>query len=164
MVGDHFDFIWRSLRRHGVRDGDVDDLVQRVFLTAARRLGEIRYGAERAFLFAVAIREAGHLRRSYRRRGEVGTEALADRSTGAVRPDEWVGQRQRLAAIDAVLEEMDDDLRTVFVLFEVEEMPAHEIADLLGIPLGTAKSRLRRAREDFRQRVETHNVAPVSQP
>ena len=121
-------------------------------------------GAERAFLFAVAIREAGHLRRSYKRRGEVGAEALADRSTGAVRPDEWVGQRQRLAAIDAVLDEMDDDLRTVFVLFEVEEMPAQAIAELLSIPLGTAKSRLRRAREDFRARAEKHHLAPPSLP
>lgn len=164
MVGDHFDFIWRSLRRNGVREGDVDDLVQRVFLTASRRLAEIRPGAERAFLFAVALREAGHVRRSYRRRGEVGAEALADQSTGAPRPDELVGQRQGLQVIDAVLESMDDDLRTVFVLFEVEEQSAQQIAELLDIPLGTVKSRLRRARQDFAARVRDLQGAPASSP
>jgi len=152
MVGQHFDFIWRSLRRLGVRDGDVDDLTQRVFLTVARRLAEIRPGAERAFLFATATREASHARRSYKRRGEVGDEAMADKSTGGPRPDDLAGRREALAFVDAVLQEMDGDLRVVFVLFELEEMSAREIAKLLDIPVGTAKSRLRRAREDFNLR------------
>jgi RNA polymerase sigma-70 factor (ECF subfamily) len=52
-----------------------------------------------------------------------------------------------------VLEEMADDLRAVFVLFEIEEMSAQQISELMDIPLGTAKSRLRRAREDFAERV-----------
>lgn len=149
MVGEHFDFIWRSLRRLGARDGDVDDLTQRVFVTASSKLAQIRPGAERAFLFAVALREAGHARRSYRRRGEVGEEAIADKSTGAMRPDELAGRAEARAFIAAALDEMDDELRAVFILFEIEEMSAGEIAELLGIPVGTAKSRLRRAREDF---------------
>jgi len=152
MVGQHFDFIWRSLRRLGVRDGDVDDLTQRVFLTVARRMSEIRPGAERAFLFATASREASHARRSYRRRGEVGTEAIADKSTGGLRPDDLAGRREALAFVESILQETDDDLRVVFVLFELEEMSAWQIAKLLGIPLGTAKSRLRRARADFNLR------------
>src|SRR3954471_7434954 len=97
MVGDHFDMIWRSLRRFGVREADIDDLIQRVFLTASRRLAEIRPGAERAFLFAVAIREAGHVRRSYRRRAEVSEEAIADKSTGKLRPDDLLGRSEALA-------------------------------------------------------------------
>jgi RNA polymerase sigma-70 factor (ECF subfamily) len=149
MVGDHFDFIWRSLRRLGAREGDVDDLAQKVFFTAASKLRQIRPGAERSFLFAVALREAGHARRSYRRRGEVGEEAIADKSTGSLRPDELAGRAEGRAFIAAALDAMDDELRAVFVLFELEEMSAAEIAELLGIPVGTAKSRLRRAREDF---------------
>lgn len=152
LVGQHFDFIWRSLRRLGVREGDVDDLTQRVFLTVARRLSEIRPGAERAFLFATAAREASHARRSYQRRGEVGTEAIADKSTGGLRPDDLAGRREALAFVESVLQEMDDDLRVVFVLFELEEMSAWQIAKLLDIPVGTAKSRLRRARADFNLR------------
>jgi RNA polymerase sigma-70 factor (ECF subfamily) len=43
------------------------------------------------------------------------------------------------------------DLRAVFVLFELEEMPTAEIAEALELPTGTVASRLRRAREEFRR-------------
>lgn len=153
LVGAHFDFVWRNVKRLGVREGDVDDTVQRVFLTAARKVDEIRDGAERAFLYAIAVREASHARRTYRRRGEeAGEDALADRSTGALRPDEQVDREQAKRLIAEVLDGMDEELRSVFVLFEVEEMTAAEIAELLGLPAGTVKSRLRRAREVFADR------------
>jgi RNA polymerase sigma-70 factor, ECF subfamily len=156
LVGAHFDFIWRNLKRLGVREGDVDDLVQKVFVTAARKLDQMRPGAERAFLYAIAVREAGHARRSYRRRGEESAEgALDDKSTGALRPDEQVDRENAKRAIASVLDGMEEELRMVFVLFEVEEMTASEIAELLEIPVGTAKSRLRRAREVFADRTSS---------
>jgi RNA polymerase sigma-70 factor (ECF subfamily) len=55
--------------------------------------------------------------------------------------------------LDGVLEQMDDDLRTVFVLYEFEDLSMAEIAEVIAIPRGTVASRLRRAREDFRERV-----------
>jgi len=55
--------------------------------------------------------------------------------------------------LDRVLSDMDGDLRTVFVLYEFEELSMAEIADALSIPRGTVASRLRRARGDFRDRV-----------
>ena len=153
LVGAHFDFIWRNLKRLGVREGDVDDLTQKVFITASRKLDVLRPGAERAFLYAIALREASHARRSYRRRGEETADgALDDKSTGALRPDEEVDRADARRAIAQVLDGMEEELRTVFVLFEVEEMTALEISELLEIPLGTAKSRLRRAREVFADR------------
>jgi RNA polymerase sigma-70 factor (ECF subfamily) len=157
LVGAHFDFIWRNLKRLGVREGDVDDLTQKVFLTASRKIDQFRPGAERAFLYAIAVREAGHARRSYRRRGEESAEggALEDKSTGALRPDEQVDRENAKHAIAQVLDGMEEELRMVFVLFEVEEMTAVEIAELLDIPLGTAKSRLRRAREVFADRTSS---------
>lgn len=156
LVGAHFDFIWRNLKRLGVREGDVDDLTQKVFLTAARKMDSMRPGAERAFLYAIALREAGHARRTYRRRGEESAEdALEDRSTGGLRPDEQVDRENAKRVISQVLDGMEEELRMVFVLFEVEEMTAAEIAELLDIPVGTAKSRLRRAREVFSDRTSS---------
>ncbi|MBS2015932.1 MAG: sigma-70 family RNA polymerase sigma factor [Deltaproteobacteria bacterium] len=161
LVGAYFDFIWRSLKRLGVREGDVDDLTQRVFLTAARKLDQMRPGAERAYLYAIAAREASHARRTYRRRGEESSDtALADKSTGGLRPDEQVDRESAKRLIAGVLDGMEEELRMVFVLFEVEEMTAAEIAELLEIPIGTAKSRLRRAREVFADKTSSFRLAP----
>jgi RNA polymerase sigma-70 factor (ECF subfamily) len=67
--------------------------------------------------------------------------------------DELVDRHKARLLLDSILDGMPSDLRTVFVLFELEELATHEIAELLGIPRGTAASRLRRAREDFAQRL-----------
>jgi RNA polymerase sigma-70 factor (ECF subfamily) len=162
LVDAHFTFVWRSLRRAGVSEADADDATQRVFLTVSRRLAEIRPGAEKAFIYSVVQGEAGHLRRSYQRRGEVGAEQIEDRSTGRPRPDELAGRRQALQHVRAVLGAMDEVLRSVFVLFEIEEMSCQEIARTLGIPLGTVKSRLQRAREDFTARISEAKLAGSS--
>lgn len=153
LVDAHLAFVWRTLRRAGVSEADADDAAQRVFLTVSRRLDEIRAGAERAFIYSVAQGEASHVRRSYRRRAEVGQEPLEDRSTGRPRPDEVAGRQQALDHARRVLADMDEPLRQVFVLFEVEDLSCREIATLLGIPLGTVKSRLLRARGSFRARI-----------
>ena len=63
---------------------------------------------------------------------------------------EGVADRERARALlDSVLDQMDDPLRTVFVLFEMEELSTAEIAAMVDVPTGTAASRLRRAREQF---------------
>lgn len=138
----------------GVADGDADDGAQRVFLTASERLDDIRPGAERAFLRGVALRVASHARRGYRRRGEEAfDEAIGEaRPDHAPLPDELVEAEAGRRLVEAILDEMDFELREVFVLFEIEELASQAIAELLEIPEGTVKSRLRRAREDFEKR------------
>ena len=63
-----------------------------------------------------------------------------------------------------VLRQMSDDLRTVFVLFEIEGMTVPEVAEVVGIPLGTAASRLRRAREKFRKVVRAITGIELARP
>jgi RNA polymerase sigma-70 factor (ECF subfamily) len=65
--------------------------------------------------------------------------------------------------LDGVLEQMEPELRTVFVLYEFEDMSMAEIADTIAIPRGTVASRLRRAREDFRERVRALQGAEKSE-
>lgn len=146
---EHFEFVWRSARRLGVPEADADDAVQQVFIVAAGKLASIDPARERAFLFGTAIRVAAHVRRGYRRRGEVGDEALQGHAAGAPGADELLDQRRARAVLDEVLDALPLDARAVFVLFELEEMTVPEIAALIGIPLGTAASRLRRGRELF---------------
>ncbi len=150
LQGEHFEFPWRSPRRLGVPEADVDDAVQQVFLVAARR--EIQPGAERSFLFATALRVASHARRTLRRRRESGDEP-PDQTDATPSPEDLVDQRRARALLDEVLESLPLDVRAVFVLFELEELTVVEIAAMLGIPSGTASSRLRRGREMFQQAV-----------
>jgi RNA polymerase sigma-70 factor (ECF subfamily) len=170
IVNSHFDFIWRSLRRLGVPSTDVDDCAQQVFWVAARKLAMIQDGCERAFLFSTALRVASDARRSRMRRREVPlssggpsngpTEDIIQPSDPAPRPDEIADRKRARALLDEVLAAMDIDLRAVFVLFELEEMPTQEIANLLEIPAGTVASRLRRAREEFQRLVARVQRAP----
>lgn len=150
MLDDSFDFVWRSLRRFGLTDDRADDAAQQVFLVASRKLHEIRPESERSFLYGTAMRVASDVRRSAVHRREV---AHADPAGDQIDPrpsaEELIDQRRARALLDDVLDAMDDDLRAVFVLFELEELPTAEIAGLLAIPSGTVASRLRRAREEF---------------
>lgn len=149
----HFDFTWALLRRLGLSHEDADDAVQEVFIVAARRLDQIATGSERAYLASTAIKVASTVRRGLKRRREdCADEALLECALDpAPWPDEAAELHKARRMLDAVLDTLDPDLRTVFVLFELEGLTLHEIADLLSLRLGTVKSRLRRARERFNQ-------------
>jgi RNA polymerase sigma-70 factor (ECF subfamily) len=150
LVETHFDFIWRSLRGLGVPPGSVDDAAQRVFLIASRKLDDINAGSERAFLFRTSMGVAANVRRTVARRREVFDEATLDAIVDeAPDAERTVELRERRALLDRVLAGMNEDLRTVFVLFVLEGVSGPEIAQLLGISEGTVASRLRRAREAF---------------
>ena len=147
--------IWRTLRRLGLTEDGAADGTQQAFLIAAERLHDIREGSERAFLFGTAIRLA---RSSHRRNNRCQLEADMDARVDLRRPaEDATNRRSAVELLDRVLRRMDEDLVTVFVLFELEGMSTPEIAELLQIPIGTAASRLRRARLAFRaaaQRLE----------
>jgi RNA polymerase sigma-70 factor (ECF subfamily) len=68
-------------------------------------------------------------------------------------PDHLTEQKRYRELLDQVLQNMDDSIRSVFVLYSFEEMTMAEIAALLDIPSGTVASRLRRAREVFKQEI-----------
>jgi RNA polymerase sigma-70 factor (ECF subfamily) len=149
IVRREHDFIWRLVRRLGVPEASVDDATQQVFVVAARRVEEILPGSERSFLFGAALRTAS----DYRRRAQAG-ERLAFQPTEEADPspdpEELADRRQQRRMLDEILEAMPMELRTVLVLFEFEQMTKVEVAALLEVPVGTAVSRLRRAREEFK--------------
>jgi RNA polymerase sigma-70 factor (ECF subfamily) len=153
MLEEHFDFIWRSLRRLGLSADGAEDAAQQVFMVASRKLEQIPVDRERSFLFGTAMRVASDVRRSAAYRREVAHADAGLDIPDASSPDELVDQRRARAMLDQVLDAMDIELRTVFVLFELEEMTTAEIASLVGIPHGTVASRLRRAREEFEAKI-----------
>jgi RNA polymerase sigma-70 factor (ECF subfamily) len=142
--------VWRLLRRFGVPTSRLDDAAQEVFWVAARRLSSIEPGKERAFLYGVAVRVASNLVRRQKAALPLGDvpelEMLLDPQPT---PEACLEQRRAREVLDRVLDGMSTELRTVFVLFELEGLPVRDIAALEDIPVGTASSRLRRAREEF---------------
>lgn len=148
LIAAEYRLVWRLLRRFGVAESSVDDATQQVFLVIAERLSEIKPGSERAFAFGTALRVAQTLRR---RAAREGIELVAEeRVAQGPLPDELSDQRRARERLDRILDQLPDDLRSVFVLFEIEGMTSPEIAAVTGLALGTVASRLRRAREQFR--------------
>jgi RNA polymerase sigma-70 factor (ECF subfamily) len=148
MFRAHHELVWRTLRRLGLGPEQAADAAQQAFLIAAERLDDIRHGSERAFLFGTAIRLA---RTAYRsgRRFQL-EDDMDHRADAGSKLEDLVDQRRAVELADRVLDQMEPSLLTVFVLFEIEGLSTPEIAELVGVPLGTAASRLRRAREAFR--------------
>jgi RNA polymerase sigma-70 factor (ECF subfamily) len=145
------DGVWRYVRRLGLTAAEADDAMQQVFLVVAQRLSTIRSESERSFVYEVASRVASEVRRRAARRYEVGapTDTL---EAPLSHPDDMLEEQRRRRLLDDVLQAMPAELREVFVLFELEELSMKEIAAVLGIPPGTVASRLRRARDEFKER------------
>ncbi|KYF81271.1 RNA polymerase subunit sigma [Sorangium cellulosum] len=162
MVDAHLDFIGRVLRNAGTPAAEIDDAVQRTFIAAAQRLDDVRPGAEKSFLLQTALNVAAHARRSAARRREV-PAAEPPEVVDAATPEQLTSQKRARQMLDQVLDQMEPDLRTVFVLYEFEEMSMVEIAGVIGIPQGTVASRLRRARADFRERVRALELVTTSE-
>ncbi|XXX73231.1 sigma-70 family RNA polymerase sigma factor [Sorangium sp. So ce134] len=162
MVDAHLDFIGRVLRNAGTPAAEIDDAVQRTFIAAAQRLDDVRPGAEKSFLLQTALHVAAHARRSAARRREF-PAAEPPEVVDAATPEQLTSQKHARQMLDQVLDQMESDLRTVFVLYEFEEMSMVEIAGVLGIPQGTVASRLRRARADFRERVRALELVATSE-
>jgi RNA polymerase sigma-70 factor, ECF subfamily len=140
-------FVWRALRRLGVRDADVEDVCQEVFLVVHRRRASFDgRGAVRTWIYGICLRVASeYRRRPHRRREEVTAEPP---DPGAPpRQDEELERRRALERLDAALERLDDARRAVFVLYEIEQIPMTEVAAAVGVPLQTAYSRLYAARK-----------------
>ena len=154
LIEVHFDFIWRSLRRMGLEGADADDATQEVFVIASRRLDSIAPDKERAFLFGTALRVAALARRTAKRyQGRLDSLA-ADPVERPPSPEELVSRREARADLDTVLDQLDLELRVVFTLYELEELTVSEIAELMELKEGTVASRLRRARDQFRDAVK----------
>jgi RNA polymerase sigma-70 factor (ECF subfamily) len=145
----HFDFVWRSARRLGVAEANLDDVVQDVFVTVYRRLDVFEGRSQlKTWIFGILRHTVHDLRRSARRKP---TEALVDEPVdlASPTPQDAALQGEGSKLLHAVLLELGDDLREVFVLAELEQMSAPEVAVALSLNVNTVYSRLRTARKEF---------------
>lgn len=146
LYREHADAIFRALRRWGVRDAAAEDALQEVFLIASRKLAEFEgRSTHRTWLFGIALRVARGVRR-----------ARAHETIGDVEPeahdapvDEKVEAMRAARLLDELLSELEDAQREVFVMADLHDLSAPEIATITGANLNTVYSRLRLARQSL---------------
>jgi RNA polymerase sigma-70 factor (ECF subfamily) len=163
VLDGHYDLVWRTVRYFGVPDAGAEDAAQQVFCVLALRIADVTPGTERAFVLTTAVRVASEARRKARRCPAAGADDVDEIAAPLPSPEELVDRNRARRALQEVLDAMPMDLRVVFVLFEIEELTLVEIAELVGIKLGTATSRLRRARESFQGIVRRRQAAEQHQ-
>ena len=146
LVGEHFDFIWRLLRRLGLSPADADDATQHVFMVSLPKLADIAPGKERSFLYGVALRVHANAHRKRVRRREEPLDAQTLARDEGPQPEATLELARARAKLDTLLDELPEELARVFVLCVIEELSMADVAVLEGIPAGTVASRLRRAR------------------
>jgi len=151
LVAQHYGFVWRILRGLGLSRTDAEDATQQVFMIAARKLDEIDPNRARSFVYGAALRVANNARRGLRRRREVLDYETSDEPELESRgPEKMAELVQARLLLSQILDKLPENQRRVIVLAEIEQLEVPEIAALEGVPVGTAASRLRIAREKFR--------------
>jgi RNA polymerase sigma-70 factor (ECF subfamily) len=146
----HHTFVWRNARRLGCGDDWLDDAVHEVFLVVTRRLSEFQGRAQpRTWLFAITFRVTQRMRRDRaRQRGHVRRYA-EQLPPSRVVPDEAAAEYLRYLMLKLPVAQ-----QLVFMLAELEGFTSSEIAETLGIPVGTVHSRLRTAKQSLARAIE----------
>lgn len=160
IYNEHFDLVFRNIRRLGVPEALVDDAVQEVFLVVYRRLGQFEGRSSlKTWIFSIVARVASDHRRTLRRKSPhtrnpeaaVDADDIADEHADG--PHERMERQESVRLLHRLLDELDDDKRIVLVLAELESMTVPEIADTLGENVNTIYARVRAARREFEQAV-----------
>jgi RNA polymerase sigma-70 factor, ECF subfamily len=141
----HAPYVWRTLRRLGVRPSDIDDACQEVFVVVHRRGGSFDgTSTVKTWIYGICVRVASDFRRKAHVRREMVTDQPPDAGTGSTLQED---RRAAVEALDRLLGCLDDDKLAVFVLYEIEQLTMKEVAEAVQCPLQTAYSRLHAARE-----------------
>jgi RNA polymerase sigma-70 factor, ECF subfamily len=147
----YFDFVWSSVKHLGIGTESIDDVVQEVFIVIHAKLHTVQQPESlRSWIYGVTRRTVSGHRRSRKVQGvSSSSDRLEDAPALAGTPLDAAEQNAQLAVLSSLLAEIDEPKREVFFLAELEEMTVPEIAEALEIPINTAYSRLRAARQAF---------------
>ncbi len=146
---EHAPLVWRSLRRLGVADAQLEDAVQDVFLVVHRRLGEFEgRSAFKTWLYGIAVRVAKDYRRTelrrVRRMDRVAAMLTSDSDLMA-NPYDSTERREASQLLHCILSSLPEHLRDVLVLVELEDLSIRDASVALDIRLRTCQRRLQAA-------------------
>ena len=147
-----FEDVERWIRALGGLEADRDDIVQEVFLVVRRRLGAFDGANPAGWLYRITRRQV----RDFRRRTWVKhifnkgrsdePDVLPHSGSG---PAAALEHKERQRVLYTLLQKMNEDRRSAFVLFEIEGLSGEEIARVQSVPLNTVWTRLHHARKEF---------------
>lgn len=153
-------YVWNTLRRLGVREADIQDQAQEVFVVVHGLLGDYDPSRPmRPWLFGIAYRIACRYRALARHRRELADDAGGEPVDPAPPADEALAAAEARDLVVRALDGVELGRRAVFVMNVIDERPMPEVAETLGIPLNTAYSRLRLARDEFEKTVKRLRAA-----
>ncbi len=148
----HGGFLWATLQRLGGRSRDLDDLYQEVFVVVHRRIGDYDPALPiRPWLFGICVRVVAAWRRRAHVRREELTDQVPEAGHAAPSPEEGADRARNQQILASILDELDLERRAVFVMYEIDEVPCEQIAEMVGVPVGTVHSRLHAARKEFQR-------------
>ena len=157
----YFPFVWRCLRGLGVPPTALRDAAQDVFLVVHRRMQDFRGSSSfRTWLYGIVRKVASNHRRSVRRRDQRTASLDESLPSDAAGPNEQAQEAEAARFVQDFVRGLDDKKRDVFVLVMLEELAVPEVAEVLGIPLNTAYTRLRSVRLEFRAALAKHEATP----
>jgi RNA polymerase sigma-70 factor (ECF subfamily) len=158
----YFDFVWTSSRRLGVPVDAVADVVQEIFVVVNARLSTVEQPASlRSWIYGVVRRTVSTYHRGRRVRSASESHDPVDDLASPTQPSplDLTVLSDEVRLLWLLLGELGPLKREVFILAELEEMTVPEIAKAIGVPLNTAYSRLRVAREEFNEALARHEAA-----
>jgi RNA polymerase sigma-70 factor (ECF subfamily) len=146
-------------------DQAAEDLIHDVFVSLPDLIHKFEAGRSmRGFLFGVVANRARHYMRAAARRRAFATrllrqtETAADASLSPSCPQAHIERRKLAEALRRALDNLSLDQRLVFTLCELEELSGPEVAEMLGVPEGTIRTRLHHARKRIRAHLEQEGV------
>lgn len=148
-----------ALRMVGSRE-DAADITQEGFLRAWEKIRTLRDAPFKSWIFQITVNLCyDHFRRG-RRYGVMPDEEQGGKIVGLgialPDPQERAEANERAQVVRECIEALDHDMRTALVLRDINGMTYDEIAGILGVPLGTVKSRIARARAQVQEQLRRH--------
>jgi RNA polymerase sigma-70 factor, ECF subfamily len=156
----HFEFVWLMTRRFGVPPEATDDIVQEVFMVVHRKLATLQTpSAIRSWLYSIVRRCAsGHHRRLRAvKHSDADVDQMPDIASRES-PADLAERSDNVRQLWQLLDSLEAPKREIFIMAELGELSCPEIAEALDIPLNTAYSRLRHAREAFEAALARHRA------
>jgi RNA polymerase sigma-70 factor (ECF subfamily) len=155
----YLDFVWSSAGHLGAGTDIIDDVVQDVFIVVHSKLASLqRPEALRSWIYGIVRRTVSDYRRSRRTRDAAGASLSAEPKSSRPSPLDVAERNAELELLETILAKLDEPKREVFVMVEILEMTVPEVVQALDVPLNTAYSRLRLARQDFEDALAKHEA------